>query len=114
MGDFLFVTVGEEAYFGTAHSFPFLLATGNALGNSVGIASAVSFGRVSLASAFVPSGRMALVVLLINCSSKWTSQIFECFVGAKFLRGMLFSQARSLTGSVGNWKTDRFPLSVCA
>ena len=64
-----FVIVGEEAYFGTAHSFPFLLATANALGNSVGI-RAVSFGRVSLASAFVSSGRMALVVLLINRSSK--------------------------------------------
>ena len=62
----------------------FLLATGSALGNSVGIASTVSLGRVSLASAFVSSGRMALVVLLINRSSKWISQIFECFVGAKF------------------------------
>ena len=37
-------------------NIPFLFATGSALGNSVGIASAVSFGRASLASAFVPNG----------------------------------------------------------
>ena len=37
-------------------NIPFLLATGSALGNSVGIASAVSLGRVRLASAFIPSG----------------------------------------------------------
>ena len=38
-------------------NIPFLLATGSPPGNSLGIASTVSLGRVSLASAFVsPNG----------------------------------------------------------